>query len=386
LSSSVALVAFSLAANAAFIHPGLLLKETDIWRIGAAVDAGTEPWASEYTAFAADEFSNVDWTLQGPTTIVTRDVTAGNNAGDAEFMNDAQAAWQLSLVWVIEHNEAAAQKALEIVEAWGSTLTLVNGSDAQLASSLSGNTMVQAAELLRYTYSAADFSSGWTDSSIATFSSMVLNVLVPPTSQTTPTPEQEFPFEANWGSSGEKALIAFGIFMDNSDVYNLGSSLITTAACANLTGNIAASGQSSESGRDQQHTQLGLGNYAEAFQMLWIQGVDFFALDDNRLMAGLEYTAQYLNGEDVDYDPSFFRCDANLLGGPWSVISPDGRDLARPVFELGYAHYVGLKGLSMPNTAALISAHCPDGQNPINSVTDGAGWGTLLFRLNATIS
>lgn len=133
-------------------------------------------------------------------------------------------------------------------------------------------------------------------------------------------------------------------------------------------------------------TQLGLGNYAEAFQMLWIQGEDFYSTANNRLLSGYEYTAAYLGGDNtLPWDAGFYRCDANLVGGPWNAISPNGRDLVRPVFELAYAHYHGIKGLSMPYTAALIRGNTPDGENPANSVTDGVGFGTLLFRLNATV-
>lgn len=46
--------------------------------------------------------------------------------------------------------------------------------------------------------------------------------------------------------------------------YNAGISHYTSAPCSGLSVDIIASGQSSESGRDQAHTQLGLGNVAES--------------------------------------------------------------------------------------------------------------------------
>jgi len=383
-SLALAVACFFSCATAAFIHPGHLLKDSDIWRIAEQLD--TSPWSDAWAAFQSSGFSDVDWTLNGPNEVVTRDATGLSNSGNTQLMNDAQAAWQLALLWALDHNESAAKKSVEILDAWGSTLKVCNGSDAQLAASLSGTALVYAAELIRYTYSAENYTDGWTSSSIDTFTTMVTDVLLPQMSQTEPTADQKCPFQANWGTSGEKAMIAVAIFTDNTTLYQQAKDLITDSACANLTGTIAASGQSSESGRDQQHTQLGLGNLGEAFQMLWTQGEDWFAEEDNRLMAGIEYTAKYLAGNDVDYDPSFYRCDANLLGGPWSVISSDGRDIVRPVFELPYAHYVGLKGLSMPYTAQLIANNTQDGENPSNSVTDGVGFGTLVFRLNATIS
>ena len=133
-------------------------------------------------------------------------------------------------------------------------------------------------------------------------------------------------------------------------MYEYGKSLISNSSCANLTGSINPFGQSSESGRDQAHTQLGLGNFGEAFQMAWNQGDDLFSLLDNRLLVGYEYTARYNLGYSVPYNESFYRCDVFLVHGPWPIISNVTRGQWRPIWELGYAHYVSIKGLSMPYT------------------------------------
>jgi len=139
-------------------------------------------------------------------------------------------------------------------------------------------------------------------------------------------------------------------------MYQYGKTLINSSACANLSGTINSQGQSSESGRDQEHTELGLGNFGEAFQMAWNQGDDLFSLLNNRLLVGFEYTAKYNLNYTVPYNPGFYRCDANLLGGPWPTISSLGRGNWRPVYELPYAHYVTTKHLSMPYTLQQVSS------------------------------
>ena len=161
-------------------------------------------------------------------------------------------------------------------------------------------------------------------------------------------------------------MLAAAVFLENTTLYNYGKELILYSSCANLSGSISPTGQSSESGRDQQHTQLGLGNYVEAFKVMQNQydPNDFFAELDNRLMAGMEYTAKYLMNGTVPYSESFARCDANLLGGPWASISTSGLTPIRPVWEAGYAHYVVQKGLLMPYTKALVSgSDCDDRQS-----------------------
>lgn len=72
-------------------------------------------------------------------------------------------------------------------------------------------------------------------------------------------------------------------------------------------------------------------------------------------MAGFEYTASYNLGNTVSYDSSFQRCDANLLGGPFTTISATNRGSFWPIYELAYAHYVSIRGLSMPYSLNIVS-------------------------------
>ncbi len=61
------------------------------------------------------------------------------------------------------------------------------GTDAQLVAALSGTQLINAAEIIRYTY------SGWSSINISKFENMILNIFYSPASQTTPTPEQRYP-------------------------------------------------------------------------------------------------------------------------------------------------------------------------------------------------
>jgi len=56
-------------------------------------------------------------------------------------------------------------------------------------------------------------------------------------------------------------------------------------------------GQWQESGRDQEHTQLGVGQMAMACQVAWNQGVDLFGYSSNRLLAGAEGVEGALRGD-----------------------------------------------------------------------------------------
>lgn len=116
------------------------------------------------------------------------------------------------------------------------------GSDGQLAAALSGTNFVNAAEIMRATYST------WTAADIKMFENMVTTVLVPPASQVNDSPGVSKPFQANWGSSGEKFMVAAAVFTENMALYNKAKRLVQSSTCANFSGSFAPSGQSSESG------------------------------------------------------------------------------------------------------------------------------------------
>lgn len=84
-------------------------------------------------------------------------------------------------------------------------------------------------------------------------------------------------------------------------------------------------GQSAETGRDQGHAQGGIGWAAEAARIIQSQGTDVYSLGDNLLLKAGEYAAKYNLGEDVPYNPKFYRCEAILVNGPWSAPSPISR-------------------------------------------------------------
>ena len=94
-------------------------------------------------------------------------------------------------------------------------------------------------------------------------------------------------------------------------------------------------GQCQESGRDQQHTQLGLGHLAEACEIAWNQGVDLYGEADNRLLKGFEYTARYNLGQDVPFVPHVDTTGKYRH----KQISSSGRGKFRPIWEPRYVCY-----------------------------------------------
>lgn len=134
-------------------------------------------------------------------------------------------------MWYFTGIKLHATKSIDIMNVWLSTLKSVNSSctpchplsrtppnstdicfyldlDKQLASSLGPFLMTNAAETIRYT------SAGWTTSGIESFSMMLLDVFYPVLNDFSGVQ-----YEANVGTGNTKAVLAFGVFTENTTVY-----------------------------------------------------------------------------------------------------------------------------------------------------------------------
>ena len=276
---------------------------------------------------------------------------------------DGNAAYQNALMWCITGNEAHARKAVEILNAWSKTLRKMDGRDVQLSAGLNGFKFVNAAELMRHTYSA------WKKEDVARFERMLREVVLPPI--------KDFATFANgnWDAACLATIMSIGVFCDDHvlfaravDYYRHGP------GNGRLTHYISETGQCQESGRDQQHTQLGLGLLAEACEIAWHQGIDLYAESENRLLKGFEYTAQYNLGHDVPFVP-----DVDTTGKyKHRKISTEGRSILRPIYEMVWNHYHIRRGLPTPFTGQAAAKLRPEGAAWTG---DHPGFGTLLFTL-----
>ncbi|KAK4701128.1 hypothetical protein P7C70_g5109, partial [Phenoliferia sp. Uapishka_3] len=336
------LTALLVGASSAFawIHPGILHTTSDLSRMQTFINKGvagtSSPQYKTHVAMAANEYALHTYTMSTPVAKLTSRVA---------FEADAAAAYQNALMWKFTGIKAHATKSIEIMDAWSAKLKSVDSTygDRQLASSLGPFIMTNAAEIIRYT------NAGWSTGQIEKFATMLIDVFYPILHDTSGVQ-----YEANVGTGNTKAIMSFGVFCENSTMYDAGLNYYSNAPCSSLADDISSTGQSSESGRDQQHTQLGLGNLAETCTISANQyTTDLWSLLSNRLLKGYEYTASYNLGNTVAYDASFQRCDANYLGGPFKVISNDGRGTFRTVYEIAYAHYVVSKGLTAKYTTKV---------------------------------
>lgn len=342
-------------SSSGFVHPGMLHSKEDCLRMKSGVRERVEPILSGYEVFRRHPQSQANYAMQGPFAEIGRNPTV--NSGN--FDSDANAAYQCAIMWNISGDEAYAETSRKILNAWSGTLKRITGADAVLCAGLGGFKLLNAAELLRYTYSRC------LPEEIASWQQLFRGAILP-------VLENFAPFaNGNWDTAAIKTLMAIGIFCDDRDIFERGLCYyLYGCGDGRITNYIYQNGQCQESGRDQQHTQLGLAHMGDCCEMAWHQGVDLYAAYDDLLLKGFEYTAKYNIGQDVPFHPDRDRT------GKYAHAKISPRGPLRPVYEQIYNHYVHRRGVSAPFTQKAAESIRPEG--PAQGA-DHPGFGTLLF-------
>jgi hypothetical protein len=282
------------------------------------------------------------------------------------FDSDCNAAYQCALMWCITEDQAYAKVSIRILNEWASTLKEITGADAVLCASLGGFKLINAAELIRHT------GTGWSISDIQAAAEFFRRVLLPVVRNFAPFAN------GNWDTAAIKSMMAIGIFCDDVDLVD-DALRYYLHGCGDgrLENYIYPGGQCQESGRDQQHTQLGLAHMGDTCEMAWHQGLDLYGAAANRLLEGFEYTAQYNLGLDVSFAPDHDKTGKYTH----QVISPRGS--LRPVYEQIFNHYVHRKKVAAPYTQRAAEKIRPEGAA---NGADHTGFGTLLYSRTANDS
>ncbi len=349
----------------------------------AKVAARAEPWLSGWAKLTANAHSQLTWKPH-PEAIVYRGFDHVHAENYSHLFNDIAAAYADALRWRISGDAAYADKAIDILNAWSSALTGIEGtSDRFLAVGIYGYEIANAAEILR------DYPL-WKRESFAQFQRMMLTVFYPM--------NHDFllhhngakidHYWANWDLCNMASLLAIGVLTDRQDIYREGIEYSKhgegNGAIAKLVWKLYPEerlGQWQESGRDQGHTLMGIGLMGAICEMAWHQGDDLYGYDDNRFLKGAEYVARYNLGRDVPYTP-YSNSDVSQ-----GEISANGRGQVRPSWEVVYNHYVHLKGLPASAVEQSAAMGRPEGgggdYGPNSGGFDQLGYGTLTATIDS---
>jgi len=365
------LMVFGSVRSQTFVHPGGLHTRADLDRMKAKVAAGAHPWIDDWNLLIADPKAQKTYNAAP-----AANMGASRQRADA----DAHAAYLNTLRWYISGDTTYAACAVRICNAWSATVNQIpTGNDISGLGGIPIFDFAVAGELLR-TY------PGWAPADFARFKNMMLTYWYPVCSNFLINHNGSCVshYWANWDACNIGAVLTIGVLCDDTAKYNQGVEYFKNGAGNGSINNAVpyvhpnGLGQWQESGRDQEHAQLGVGFLGSVCQVAWNQGTDLFAYNSNRLLAGAEYVARANLSLDVPYQ-TYNNCDnvnQNCL-----AINGLGRIDDRPVYELIYNHYAVVKGLSTPNVKKMAQLLRPErGSN------DHFGYGTLTFTLDATAS
>lgn len=354
-----------------FIHPGLLHSQSSLERIRELVRNKSQPAYGSFNIMQGLPEGKANYCIKGPFETISRAGRYGYTKAPCE--HDFNAAYYNAILWIITEKQAHADKAMEIIRAYANILKKIEGPDDPLCAGLQGFMLVNATEIMRYTYTIDKYDKGWNTEDTQKVEAMFRNVFQPILTTFYNTKPYT---NGNWGIAVTKAQLAFGVFLNDRKLYEDAITFFLKGHDnGTLPNYVAESGQSQESGRDQQHAMLGLGCLSEIAEITWTQGKDLYSTLDNRLMKGYEYLAKSNLGYEV---PFFTWKDITGKYSSWTTLGEEGMGRFRSLFEIAYNHYVERKGLEMPYTKTVLDMIRPEGPG---FTCDNPGFGSLLFYL-----
>ena len=343
------------ARSDGFIHPGVLVNQAQLDEIKKRVAAGTEPQKSAFEKLKTSALGSLTYVPHawkacecGP--------RSNPDLGCKDEQADSAAAYSQALLWYITGNRAYAQNAIKIMNAWSGTLTGGHAyANGPIQAAWCASLWPRAAEIIRYTH------AGWSDADIAKFQNMLRT-------QYLPSIIHGDCENGNKELAMCEALIDTGVFLDDRAVFDLGvkmwrgrtpayiylksdgSKPIEPPGCGPaIWGNKGhvpefVDGLLQETARDSHHPWMAYASMVNAAETARQQGLDLYAEQGKRLMAALEFQAQYL-------PPNNTPAPENLEFAP------------QPTWEIAFNHFHNRMGQPLPKMAAVIPTNRPTGAN-----------------------
>lgn len=406
-----------------FSHPCALVSEADLTRVRASVEAAsaTDPVYVSWLQLCGNAYAQAAYKAS-PVEILVRGDATGIGDGKENYIQadrDAAAAFQLALRYQISGETAYADAAVKVLNDWADVCKQITANDNNqyLLAGFQGYQFANAAELLR------DY-TGWAAADQADFKQWLLDVWYA---------KNEWFIEnhggsnvcslhywSNWELANLASILAIGIYTENIEMINLAyrnfregegsgciNNMIPYDPVADPDGKTAAIAQSMESGRDQGHGTLVVSMCAELCQMAENVGLDFWGMEENKVLSMCEYTAKYncfpegnficssMPFTTYEYCPAGCGCSNSSHGATHTQVSSEGRGTIRPCWDLIYAHYAKVEGLGenqvyysklfaeqLRYTNGVLTGDGGAGDSRYgsnSSAYDQIGWGTLLF-------
>jgi hypothetical protein len=338
-----------------FRHPGVLVNRAQLNLIKERVRDGIEPQKTAFAELLKSPLADLAYS-PSPRATIECGPYSRPDLGCKDERRDATAAYTQALAWVVTGNERYARNSIRIMNAWAGTLTgghINDNGPAQAA--WAASVWPRAAEIIRAT---SDF---WAKEDIARFQKMLVTQYVP--SLINGCDEN-----GNKELAMSEALINIGVFNDDRVMFAAGvrmwrgrvpacvylvsdgphpiappSGLQTSAPWSNK-GLMPAlvDGLLQETARDPHHANMTFASMVNGAETARQQGLDLYAEQGTRIMAAMEYQAQFL--------------------APNNVPVPPNLEFAKePTWEIAFNHFHQRLGLALPKIARVIPTNRPTG-------------------------
>lgn len=287
-------------------------------------------------ALTLQGLAQTTYKMAGPYEVVARDGQYRGSKGGSE--RDMKVA-------LVFAQKGQMADAMTIIDAYAKTLQRFDGHDAPLCT-IQAFDLVSAMTLVKSGMKSEAFGAPRNNA----WAAMVRRAILPTLDQF----EADSPYaNGNWGAIVNRCRMACAIFLEDSVLYRASVDYFLHANDnGSLPKYVGETGQCQETGRDQNHAQLGLEALAQTCEMAWQQGDDLWGVLDNRLLKGFEYTAKYNLGHEVPFQT---WTDCTGLYNDWTEPGQMGRGRLWDIYQLPYNHYVGRKGLQMPYTEKVLA-------------------------------
>jgi hypothetical protein len=339
-----------------FLHPGAWSSCTELNFVKTQIAANAQPWTNR--------LNQVKYSGEGTQSAAHFSGTVFDSCSiESQGQADSEAAYAQALVWYLTGDATYGNRAVSILNAWAGLQSITASGSCYnqqniLDAAWFGADFANAAELMR-------FYSGWAPVSITTFQNMLKTAFYPLLATASTG-------NGNIDMTEIDAMMSMAVFCDDPSEFNLGlqrlqarvPAYIYTSSSPSLIPRIAGdaccgtwpnafwsnpvtwvTGLEQETCRDNgHHAQFGLNSGIHAAEVSWHQGTDVYTTYQSAFVPALELLSLQLTSGSMQG-----TCTNNTA-------DPIASDLF-DTFEVGYNHYAIRKGVSMPNTQALILNH-----------------------------
>jgi hypothetical protein len=334
ITSLVLVLAALIHAAMTFVHPGARYGKFELDFVKAKIAQGAEPWTSKLN--------------------------------QAKIAGSDSKALGLALNWYYTGDNASADAAIAVLNSWNTHAAYEpppanGGNQSSLEGAWAASVLAPAAEILSQY-------SGWSATDKQATQQMFRTVFLPAMMQMSY-------WNGNVDLTQIDALLSIAVFLEDETAWNegirrltlrlpayfyLSSDLPSVRSYANGTYNWSAAnkcapvqwvdGLMQETCRDNgHHGQFAIAAALEALETAYLQGVDLYTPNQERMVDAMELLAKQLNTKDMQG-----TCAGAVTEDRYNTL------------EVGYNHYHNRKGIDMPITQAEITAELRNGSQQFN--------------------